>query len=816
MFSWLKQLLAQPVALDKAATPEHLKLKVAQKDIPRYPPFMKGLPTHSPQELVETQADLVLALKQSCDATQDEFDRFYKASILRFAAFAHLLPASQAHHHRGAGGLLRHSLEVGLWALREADKMPLIELTKMPGRKGIIVPRWQLTSFLAGLCHDIGKPMTDVSVRNHAATSHWKPVKEPLWAWINDQKIDAYFLEWQENRGKKHVTFTAAMAKHVITDDELEWIGEGDTALLGWLMETLNGTPSNTNPLYDVVIRADQKSVERDLKSMGAAMAGYDLGVPVERMLIDIMHSLIRQGIWSVNEPGAKVWCIEGTVFLVWPTSGQDIAAEVHRDSIPGVPRSPDAILDMLIERQLAFMNEGELYKIAPAVLAAKIPDIKFSAVRLRDDTLVSKMPLPSVDGTILNVKRTSTQASPDHVEPAPESVPSSATAAAPAKMDAGEPAAAQSYAGAAQEPATGSSDSAEQASLPADKPAAAESPAPVHKPAGNKPSKNARSVPTAKANTATPEEPAKETPTAPPVPAVHLEGALGEALKALAGDLKSGSKSWGEHAVQQDDGRILLMWPAAFSGYGLAPKAIIEEFTERNWCSSDENFPTRKVVEVEIDGALVRVIRLHHDVSEAMARLMGRSKAAKPAAPAAQAPQKSEPESGTAADTPPPPEVHEPVSAQAPVRGSQSTQQKPVIDSTKKQGAADPQQPELQHAKKRKKKHPKEAKPATASAVSAPVALEAKATVQEQDQGKALTAEDMASRELNLILTALRKLPAKSAEDGWLSAPVHDSIKGIEEHSGISVSRSMIYRMARDNSDKLKMRNGHVLFLAA
>ncbi|KAA3419555.1 TraI domain-containing protein, partial [Streptococcus pneumoniae] len=33
------------------------------------------------------------------------------------ARFAHLLPASQSHHHRGAGGLLRHSLEVGLWAL---------------------------------------------------------------------------------------------------------------------------------------------------------------------------------------------------------------------------------------------------------------------------------------------------------------------------------------------------------------------------------------------------------------------------------------------------------------------------------------------------------------------------------------------------------------------------------------------------------------------------------------------------------------------------------------------------------------------------
>jgi conjugal transfer pilus assembly protein TraI len=43
--------------------------------------------------------------------------------MLRLAAFVHLLPASQAHHHRGAGGMLRHSLEVALFGRISASQI---------------------------------------------------------------------------------------------------------------------------------------------------------------------------------------------------------------------------------------------------------------------------------------------------------------------------------------------------------------------------------------------------------------------------------------------------------------------------------------------------------------------------------------------------------------------------------------------------------------------------------------------------------------------------------------------------------------------
>lgn len=793
MFSWLRNLVASPAPGN--ATPEHLKLKAAHKDIPRYPPFMKGLPTHTPEELLETQADLLLALQQSCDATRSEFEKFYRASIVRFAAFVHLLPASQAHHHRGAGGLLRHSLEVGLWALREADKMPLIGLTKTPGRKGIIVPRWQLTAFLAGLCHDVGKPMTDVSVRNHTATSHWKPVKETLWAWADRQRVDAYFLEWQESRARRHVALTAAMAKHVITDSEMEWIDEGDPQLLGWLMETLNGTPSNTNPLYDIVVRADQKSVERDLKSIGAAMAGYDLGVPVERVLIDTMHSMVRQGVWLVNEPGAKIWCLDGTVFAVWPTAGQDLATEVHRDNIPGVPRSADAILDMLLERQLAFMNGDDFYKIAPSVLAKKIPDIKLNCIRLRDDTLVSKLPLASIDGVVLNAKKASVPA-PDDQQAAVSVAPSEPgqTSAAPNPVQAQKaiPTSLEQVAQAAPR------EESEQPSQPKRERAVKQKSQPSTRSApqagqesvdGNRSSPPARELPGPGPGPATATATATREPTESKQPSevVQLSGALGEALKALAEDLNVGDKQWGEHAFIGDDGRLLLAWPAAFAGYGLSPSSIIAEFTERNWCSADPNFPTRRVIEVEIEGAQIRAMRLHHDVSQTLLQICGTT--------------------GEAAKnkTAPPPKPELPATQVAPTaKTSVATETPPAPTSA---SSSPPKKKRKKDAPAAGHIAPKHSSPENL----VPKTAEPNSTAPVQPSLPA--PEEVARQEFTLVMKALASLQAPPQEDGWSAAPLKDALAAILEQTGKTYGRAGLYSLATANRDRLKLSNGKLLF---
>ena len=78
-------------------------LPVFREEIPRYPPFMKGLPAVSPEKLLETQAELIERIANTAIALPAQIERYYLSAIKRFARFAHLLPASQSHHHRGAG-----------------------------------------------------------------------------------------------------------------------------------------------------------------------------------------------------------------------------------------------------------------------------------------------------------------------------------------------------------------------------------------------------------------------------------------------------------------------------------------------------------------------------------------------------------------------------------------------------------------------------------------------------------------------------------------------------------------------------------------
>ena len=376
-------------------------------DVPRYPPFMKGLPVVHPDKLLASQQELLDRSARSVLVPRPLYELHYLGALRRFASYAHLLPASQSHHHRGAGGLLRHSMEVALWALQAGDKM-LLAVGKTPAQRRSIEPRWQLTAFLAGLCHDVGKPATDVVVSSSDRTKVWKPLKENLHDWADSNGIDAYFLDWRTGRSKQHIALSNLIAERIISTDTLTWIEEGGTELIVWLMEALNGNPGAANPLYDLVLRADQASVERDLKSMGVAMAGYDLGVPVERHLTDIMRRFIKEGVWLVNEPGARVWNINGGIYIVWPAGGDEIAKQVKEDGVPGFPRTSDGILDMLLERQLAFVRDDEnsnerFWKIAPDVLSVKIPTISLACIKLRDDALISSSPLAAVGGRVLN-----------------------------------------------------------------------------------------------------------------------------------------------------------------------------------------------------------------------------------------------------------------------------------------------------------------------------------------------------------------------------------------------------------------------------
>ncbi|WP_374691047.1 MobH family relaxase [Accumulibacter sp.] len=571
MFGFLKRTVRSepsnppPVTSLQANTPAEALL---DDEIPRYPPFMKGVPATHPDKLIETQRELISQIRETGVATPEIFAQFHLAALRRFASYAHLLPASQTHHHRGAGGLLRHATEVALWSLQSGDRL-LLPGEQTPRRRRELEPRWHLAVFLAALCHDLGKPVTDLVVTSRDGAEVWNPFVEDLHAWATRHHVDRYFLHWRDNRGRKHQAVSALIAERIIGAQGLAWLAEGDTDLVLWMMESINGSPSAENPMHDLVVRSDQVSVERDLRSLGVAFTGYEIGLPVERFLLDLMRRLVREGTWIINRPGARLWCIDGQLYLVWPAAGEELAALIHQEAIPGLPRTPDSLLEMLVDRSLASVREnrggGERYwQIAPAVLAAKIPNIRLTAIRLRDPALLMDPPPHSVPGTLLGDEDQATKVPEVPVQPG--TVPEALPPAAP----------------------------------------------------GRPPDPDGK-----------PQVPPDRQPPAQRLD--RLDGAVGEALQALARDLQSGKRSAATLTHVDPTGILCLKWPDAFDGCGLQSKAILDALSHHGWLALDPLSPFRKVTEIEVEGGEKwRVVRLQPAVS----RLMAIGKPARPVGP--------------------------------------------------------------------------------------------------------------------------------------------------------------------------------------
>lgn len=161
----------------------------------------------------------------------------------------------------------------------------------------------------------------------------------------------------------------------------------------------------NTDPehvLSKLVIEADQTSVQRDLKAQRISVDDNALGVPVERYLLDAMRRLLASSQWLVNQRDARVWIRKSNqsthLYLVWKSAAKDIIELLAKDKIPGIPRDPDTLADILIERGLATKSaSNERYEsLAPEVLIKDGKPIWLPMLHISEADLLFSSNVPS------------------------------------------------------------------------------------------------------------------------------------------------------------------------------------------------------------------------------------------------------------------------------------------------------------------------------------------------------------------------------------------------------------------------------------
>jgi conjugal transfer pilus assembly protein TraI len=351
------RLFGQRPALSTVQSP------APEEEIPRYPPFMKGLPAAPVERILSSQVELIKAIEHALSLPDDLYQTIAEPVIARYAAFSHLLPASESHHHRGAGGLFRHGLEVAHWATQAAQGC-LFATHATPRERKEQELRWRLAVCFAGLLHDVGKPVSDIAVVDREGQHTWNPCEENLTDWASQHGIDRYFLRWRENRHKRHEQFSALVIERVLTRASRTYLLSPGPDIMQAMLEAIHGLDRGAK-LSELVMAADRKSVERDLKAHYHTVDSA-MGMPVEKYLFDAMRRLIKSGHWLANEKGARLWRFKEGIHIVWRTGAQDIVELLAKDKVPGIPRDEDTLADILIERGLAIpktLPDGRHYR---------------------------------------------------------------------------------------------------------------------------------------------------------------------------------------------------------------------------------------------------------------------------------------------------------------------------------------------------------------------------------------------------------------------------------------------------------------------
>lgn len=331
----------------------------------KYPADPDGFPLVDPLRLIAHQEELIKAIRRSARFTDaSRWEALFHDAIVRYANFVHLLPASESDHHRGVGGLFRHGLEVGhksiLLGYSHAQDM-----SNFPSHNRMLEERWSYACFIAGLCHDLGKAVSDMTVTDVTGGLQWSPYTETLVDWARRHDIKRYFIHYRPNRHKRHAAFSVKVSHHIIRKEGDLFLSDVSDQLMQDVTDAIMGSTSSLASIVRYVTQADGLSCEEDRKRnplMDIAAAGHTAAAPAHKYLYDAIRNCVNDRVWKPNDPSGPLFIINRSAYLIWPRAVPEILARVGVQR--GVPTSHMTIAEMLEERGLIVQYNPDAHNV--------------------------------------------------------------------------------------------------------------------------------------------------------------------------------------------------------------------------------------------------------------------------------------------------------------------------------------------------------------------------------------------------------------------------------------------------------------------
>jgi len=340
-----------------------------------YRPKVVGFPVFKSSDILAKHQALIESIKEKSGIGQHReienrqvLDHLFTDVVTNYINYAHMLPASDNHHHSAPGGLIYHSLEASLIAMREAKKYEG-DSTGFIDVDNAMKPINHYSAWLLALVHDAGKIFTDIlvyplrvidpSTKAQVSASDasvdvpvWQPQKETLIEWARRFGVTHYQVEFLKTREhNKHTTSSAQIIDRVLTPHAKDFILNSPRGreLMADYPRILGSYLESANYIENAVRLGDTLSTSHD-KHVSFDIARGELQKAMDARIVDCM--MIARRDWTFNSDKAEAWIINKEVFLRWTSAFDSILRVAKRENVTVPPRI-QIILSIMRDRNI-------------------------------------------------------------------------------------------------------------------------------------------------------------------------------------------------------------------------------------------------------------------------------------------------------------------------------------------------------------------------------------------------------------------------------------------------------------------------------
>lgn len=266
------------------------------------------------------------------------FNKYYMTLLNRYAQFVQFLPASRAHHHAYAMGLLIHTLEVVEIALRLKERYA-IPPGVAPENAGQTRQQWIFGIVAAAVLHDIGKVATDLLITlyddDYKKIGRWSPYMGPMTG-VTDARY--YSIKFNPKPDYSyHTLLSSALMMDIVPRPLIDWISR-ERELFYAVLSVIQGDYQSGGVIGEIVRKADGLSTSRALGGQTAARVDKTALSLGDKIRQTIRYLLTETSKVPLNRPGAAGFVYQGFLYATAKRFTDELRDEMVRNGHTSVP----------------------------------------------------------------------------------------------------------------------------------------------------------------------------------------------------------------------------------------------------------------------------------------------------------------------------------------------------------------------------------------------------------------------------------------------------------------------------------------------